>query len=658
MKNFKLVFCLAMAWQFLIPTFVFSNKNPIPKINEMLKATILINPYDDGNNEDLHHVSIILSNAGNQPIERVEINSQVNLFSGSASSVVLNTKFSGDPNGNNSLDPDEIWLYSSTEHFNTERINNYRVAIAAHGTFNGHSLIAGDATQLLKTPFNMDIEFDQDCYQVGDKATVSLITRLLIDEDAAKNPGTVTIIVSGVPITIQLPATHWEARDLMITVSGLNDDLPFDPFDPPAGVELTNFCDQGFLDSGRNTNNVLDECEPIETVRFPCENFGENDIECEYPDWVFCYCFDIDEGMDELVASDDFSIWTAEESPAGSGIFGLFQDITDNIESGGSDTESICIEEILILHDICADALELIPNDFFECEATVMTNIGAQDEGVPCPDCHSPCNEPINDVWAKFIAPANSDQGDFWFKILAGPADRKFQVMDACDGTIVSCDEDLGGGVLVPGQMYYIRMWSESDIESNFTICLNWYYLVPVELKYYTAEKSDRNSKLSWATLSEINNSHFAIERSIDGINFEQIGSVEGNGTTTSEKVYSFYDKDPFAGKNYYRLIQHDYDGTKEDLGTRTLDFSYVAGTGSVKVYPNPTADFLYLETPNQNIKIEVVITAMDGKHIFSKSLNSNEQLDLRDLSEGQYLIRIYDDHRYEIGQEKITIVR
>ena len=97
----------------------------------------------------------------------------------------------------------------------------------------------------------------------------------MIDEDAAKNPGTTIITVNGIEIEIVLPASRWEARDLIISVSDLNGNVDFDPFDPPAGFELINFSEQGGMDSGRNSMNVLDECEPIETVRAPCSVMGE-----------------------------------------------------------------------------------------------------------------------------------------------------------------------------------------------------------------------------------------------------------------------------------------------------------------------------------------------------------------------------------------------
>ena len=66
---------------------------------------------------------------------------------------------------------------------------------------------------------------------------------------------------------------------------------------------------------------------------------------------------------------------------------------------------------------------------------------------------------------------------------------------------------------------------------------------------------------LSWKTASEINNSHFEIERSNNGKDFIKIGEIAGQGTSNSTKRYQFTDKNPGSAQQYYRLKQVDFDG-------------------------------------------------------------------------------------------------
>ncbi len=90
---------------------------------------------------------------------------------------------------------------------------------------------------------------------------------------------------------------------------------------------------------------------------------------------------------------------------------------------------------------------------------------------------------------------------------------------------------------------------------------------IPVELISFEADVESGKVKISWSTATETNNRGFEIQRSVilgEAKNFlwEVVGFVEGNGTTTETKNYSFEDKNPAAGKYAYRLKQINFDGT------------------------------------------------------------------------------------------------
>ena len=81
---------------------------------------------------------------------------------------------------------------------------------------------------------------------------------------------------------------------------------------------------------------------------------------------------------------------------------------------------------------------------------------------------------------------------------------------------------------------------------------------MPVELVSFTANVIDDYVQLNWSTASEINNKGFEILRKEISENgeesdWEQIGFVDGNGTSTKIQNYSFIDKDIFKGKYVYK---------------------------------------------------------------------------------------------------------
>ena len=88
---------------------------------------------------------------------------------------------------------------------------------------------------------------------------------------------------------------------------------------------------------------------------------------------------------------------------------------------------------------------------------------------------------------------------------------------------------------------------------------------LPVELVSFTGELEEGNEvRISWHTASEKNNDYFILERSSNGMIFDELGRIPGNGTTQESNNYEFMDEFPGTGTYYYRLIQVDYDGQSE----------------------------------------------------------------------------------------------
>src|SRR5574338_243249 len=92
----------------------------------------------------------------------------------------------------------------------------------------------------------------------------------------------------------------------------------------------------------------------------------------------------------------------------------------------------------------------------------------------------------------------------------------------------------------------------------------SWDYVVPVELTSFVASVNGKNVDLSWITATETNNSGFEVERKSANSNWQKVGFVNGNGTTTEKQSYFYSDKNLSEGKYSYRLKQVDFNGTFE----------------------------------------------------------------------------------------------
>lgn len=112
---------------------------------------------------------------------------------------------------------------------------------------------------------------------------------------------------------------------------------------------------------------------------------------------------------------------------------------------------------------------------------------------------------------------------------------------------------------------------------------------LPVELTSFTASVVNGTVVLNWKTVTELNNSHFEIEKRDEFNGFQTIGMVKGNGTTSMPVSYSFTDNNIIKGNFEYRLKQVNFDGTFSYSGVVSVnsdlsEMSYALHQN----YPNP----------------------------------------------------------------------
>jgi hypothetical protein len=111
---------------------------------------------------------------------------------------------------------------------------------------------------------------------------------------------------------------------------------------------------------------------------------------------------------------------------------------------------------------------------------------------------------------------------------------------------------------------------------------------VPVELSSFVYNLSGNDVNLTWVTASETNNQGFEIERSTNSGNFEKIGYVSGNGTSSQIHTYNYSDKALTAGNYSYRLKQVDFDGSANYTDAVLVTISGNMSFALNQNYPNP----------------------------------------------------------------------
>ena len=112
--------------------------------------------------------------------------------------------------------------------------------------------------------------------------------------------------------------------------------------------------------------------------------------------------------------------------------------------------------------------------------------------------------------------------------------------------------------------------------------------VVPVELSAFSANVNNSTVTLNWTTETELNNQGFEVQRRLVDGQFITIGHVEGFGTTTERKQYSFTDAGLEIGSYYYRLKQVDFNGAYEYSNEIFVEVNPPLVFGLDQNYPNP----------------------------------------------------------------------
>lgn len=119
---------------------------------------------------------------------------------------------------------------------------------------------------------------------------------------------------------------------------------------------------------------------------------------------------------------------------------------------------------------------------------------------------------------------------------------------------------------------------------------------LPITLLSFGGEMNVRGGvDLAWETIDEVNNDFFVVQRSANGLeNWEDLGVVQGAGTSTSISRYNFTDDNPNKdfGRVYYRLKQVDFNGLSDYspvIGVQVDNSLIEEPEQNWKVYPNPS---------------------------------------------------------------------
>jgi len=182
--------------------------------------------------------------------------------------------------------------------------------------------------------------------------------------------------------------------------------------------------------------------------------------------------------------------------------------------------------------------------------------------------------------------------------------------------------------------------------------------LLAADWLYFDGVTDNKVNYLRWATEREQNTSHFNLQRSKTGTNFETIANIAAQGNSSTTVEYNYDDTNPFTGENYYRLELVDADGDVTYSNTVLLviaedDLGYV-------FYPNPTRDKVYYQyeaAQAEQLQIEVIDVlgrVLNNKQATSVVGINNIEISLEEYPVGSYMVRVTNKATGSVHTSKI----
>lgn len=277
------------------------------------------------------------------------------------------------------------------------------------------------------------------------------------------------------------------------------------------------------------------------------------------------------------------------------------------------------------------------------------------------------CGTIENNSWLKFTANSTSADFNVWTSNCSvgdGIQIEIFNTSDCVNFTPVSnCwnpFNDINGNIsatgLIVGHDYYMMIDGNGGDVCDFLIgATTGVVVLPIELMNFSSKCNEDKAIIQWSTANEVNTDYFTLEKSTNGIDFQQVFKTQAANNSSHQLNYSFNDNYS-ENITYYRLKMFDLDGKLKI--SETISSNCNNNENTIGIYPNPTSNNIALNWEIKNDEYaEIIIYNLKGEIQFQKIYYSsliNESITLEHLPKGIYQIMLSNQNT--IYYEKLVI--
>lgn len=246
-----------------------------------------------------------------------------------------------------------------------------------------------------------------------------------------------------------------------------------------------------------------------------------------------------------------------------------------------------------------------------------------------------------------------------------------------------SCEEFTGISATLPTGATSMTNWEAPLNPGSYTqylICLSNYSsantTVPLsfggtavvscsplgaETMNLSGEGESGYNALKWTSSSEFNVDKYLIERSENGSDYVEIGSIEAQGLSLEALNYQFEDLQPLTGMAYYRVKLVRNNGTSISSNTLAIEQQFMNDLELVKAFPNPADENLNIVLSSKAESIyQLTLSTLNGQKVFDRNQTVKQGLtynsiDISGFQNGFYFLTVLQEGKI-VSTHKIII--
>lgn len=186
---------------------------------------------------------------------------------------------------------------------------------------------------------------------------------------------------------------------------------------------------------------------------------------------------------------------------------------------------------------------------------------------------------------------------------------------------------------------YFVRD-ANNCIRDSFVVTVTG--TLSADIGSFNAMQQEEKVLLSWNTLREMQSRWMVIEKSADGIHFNELGRLPAAGHSTQLQQYRMTDAFPATGVNYYRLSQVAQDGTVSYHGVRTVNYKGSRSWQVSMVSNSPGSATVNIRTTSPAL-LDIKLNSMTGALLWQQRLSVNNSGAQRTLAfpPGLYVLTV-----------------